>query len=466
MTRIKHFAVSIVVLFCVNSVVFAQSEYDARAGNALNGGMPFELRDAYEAAKDSLNPMLKCFAEAMLADWFNHPREACAAIDTLVNNYQEEIGIGNVLGMLYVRATNMGRLGQYDEAAQMLYGVLQSVAPHLGDSALAPYYEKADEYRELAKIGDINAIVIPEQGARIPFRIDTIGQRRNKVETIIIEATINGKRQDVVFDTGAGVNVASEKAAEKLSLRTLDAKSRAEGFGVQHGRKAVADEIKMGDITLRNVPFLVMDISSGVDSIDNMYLNHLDITMGVEFMHAAKETQIDFKKKELFVPHTPSAIGHDEKQNLAGGSNGTYCALADVNGTAAHVGLDTGAGQSVIGSRYFAMHKDSIEARCEADTLRQAGAGGVRIEKAYKLKEFTVAVGGGTYTFPEISVATEAGDPLNDRLANLGIDYFRQFDKVIFNTKDMFVRMISDRTSGSTQFISYQDADLSRRANR
>lgn len=440
----KKVTIFLVVLLCITGSVGAQTMYDVRVGNALNGKMPFELRRAYEAGKDSLNPMLKCFAESLLANYFNRPQAACSAIDSLISKHQGEIGMGNVLSMIYVKAVNLCKLGRYDEAAQMLDGVLQTMAPHLGDSTLAPFYEKADECRELAKVGNINSVSIPRQGARMPFRIDSVGAEGKKGETIMVGALINGMSQDFVFDTGAGVNVASEKAAERLGLRMLDAGSRAKGIGIQHGRKAIADEIRIGDLTLRNVPFLVMTISSGVDSID-AYMKHLDIIMGVELMYAVKEVQINFTDKELFVPYTPSAIGEGEEPNLAGNGEGTFCTEADLDGTTASVVLDTGAGFSVLGSRYFAMHKERIEVECEPDTVRQAGAGGVNIGKAYKLKNFTISIGGGSYTFPEIPVGTAEGGLESNKFANIGMDYFRQFGKVVFNIKDMFVRMLEKK---------------------
>lgn len=83
----KKITAFLVALLCMTGRVGAQTEHDVRVGNALNNSMPFELRRAYEAGKDSLSPMLKCFAEAMLADWFNRLQEACSAIDSLINNH-------------------------------------------------------------------------------------------------------------------------------------------------------------------------------------------------------------------------------------------------------------------------------------------------------------------------------------------------------------------------------------------
>lgn len=436
----KRFLICIITLLCIIGHIAAQSKHDVLVGNALNGGNTFELRHTYEAGKDSLTPMIKCFAESILAHYLNKPQEACNAIDSLVKNHQQEIGISNVMSMLYLKSLDMGKLGKYDEAAQMLDKLITTLTPHIGDSSLVMFRERLSECREYAKIGNINSICIPEKGARIPFRIDSIGPQRKRSTTITIPGEINGKQQDMVFDTGAGANIVSEKTAAKLGLRMLDINTKAKGFGIQQGRKAIADKLCMGDIIMRNVPFIVMDISSGVDSID-VYMRHLEAVIGVEFMNAAKEVQIDFANKEIFVPYTPSVIAKSEKQNLAGNGNGIFEVEVSLNGDTVPVGLDTGAGNSNIGFKYFANHKEYIRSNCEPDTLRGAGAGGVQICKAFKLKNFPVSIGGIMYKFPEIFVSTEDEGISSARYGNLGMDFFTKFKKMTINTKDMFVRI-------------------------
>ena len=49
-------------------------------------------------------------------------------------------------------------------------------------------------------------------------------------------------------------------------------------------------------------------------------------------------------------------------------------------------------------------------------------------------------IAGQGYAFPEIYVSTMPG-VVDLRKANVGMDYFMQFKKVVFNTKDMFVRL-------------------------
>lgn len=90
------------LIFAIYSLS-AQSLYEAKVSSALNNSEWFELRDLYVEGKDSLPPMLKTFSESMLAYNFNRNDEACRAIDRLVNEHQTEIGVGNVMSMLYIK---------------------------------------------------------------------------------------------------------------------------------------------------------------------------------------------------------------------------------------------------------------------------------------------------------------------------------------------------------------------------
>lgn len=151
--------------------------------------------------------------------------------------------------------------------------------------------------------------------------------------------------------------------------------------------------------------------------------------------------QIDFTTREITIPHIPSSLQEGEQLNMRGGTAETFIVQARGNGEELELLLDTGAGHSVLTSKYFTAHQDSIEADCESTTLRQGDGGGVKIEKLYLLPQFTLSVNGSDYTFGQINVETNE-DIINWEDGNLGIDFFTRFDKVIFNTREMFLRLV------------------------
>ena len=162
--------------------------------------------------------------------------------------------------------------------------------------------------------------------------------------------------------------------------------------------------------------------------------------LGIDFIYTMKELQIDFEKKEILIPQQPSILQEGETSNLTGGISEMFFVEGKGNGERLLYVLDTGADTSSLGKKFFLRNKEHITTQCKADTLRSAGAGGILIEQAYRLPDFRLETNGTSYTFPEIMVETQ-GRTADLREANFGMDYFLQFKQVIFNTKDMFVRV-------------------------
>lgn len=419
----------------------AQTQDDARIGECINNSDWFELRRAYEQAdKETMMPMMKALAESMIATQFNQPEKACIAIRELINKYGNEIGMGNIINMGYLLASNEARLGKYTDAIQTLNNIIQTFEQYTDSTSLAIHRQSEKQYRILAQYEGINRITSPREDYHFPFRLDSIGFKGKRAVTMMIPAEVNQKPQDIVFDTGAGVNIVSTKAVKELGLDLHEISTELTGVGgIQQGQFAVAQSIQLGNLTLNNVPFYVVDISSGIDSID-VHMKHLNMILGVDFIHTMKEVQIDFEKKEIVVPQIFSTLQEGEVSNMTGGV-ADFVVEGKGNGERLLFHLDTGAGSSNLGSQYFQRHKEYITAQCKADTLRSAGGGGILIEQAYWLPNFCLEMNGTSYTFPKIMVATQGG-PTDTREGNIGMDYFLQFKKVIFNTKDMFVRMI------------------------
>lgn len=437
----KKILVSLACIVVTMCTLRAQSTFDTRVGEALNNSEWFELRDAYIEGKDSLSPMLKAFAESMLAYNFNRNDEACRAIERLVDNHQAEIGVGNVMSMLFMKAAALKRMGFYSEAAKLSDAVCKAFEPYSDSMSLAVYREFGKQYETLARYDGVNEMTISGDEGVASFRLDSIGRAGKRGVCMMLPSMVNGVAQDIVFDSGAGVNVVGVSAAKRLGLDIYDVGTRMTGFGTQQGGLAVAKEIVLGNITMKNVPFYVMDISSGVDSID-VYMKHLDMILGVEFIRSAKEFHIDFVRSAIVIPDETTSLAADELPNMCYGVNGLFGVEAEIEGIPRLIHLDTGAPSGGLTGRYYALYGDSIATHCVPDTVRMAGAGGVSIEKAYKLCDVTLSIGGVSCTFPTILVSTDGNSGVDLGYGNLGMDYFLQFDKVIYNTEKMFLKLI------------------------
>lgn len=416
------------------SATTAPMDVNERVGQAMNASDWFELARIYEADCEQIDPFLRCYAESLLATFFGRPAEATMSIERLVGTYGELLGDG-ALGMWYYWGVNQTRMGEYAIAAEGLMRELAKVEGRVDEAAIEPLRTSAKQWGELSQFDRVNSLERPAEGdVHVPFRLVNLRPEKGNAQQIRFDAKFNGTAQEVVFDTGAGVNVASVEAAERLGLKMLKAESEVQGIGgAQRGRYAVAERIELGNATLHNVPFYVISMRTGVDSLDRRYMSQLEVVMGVDMIHAMGEVHIDFEHSQLFSPSVQT-LDYDVRPNLCL-APALFEAECEIDGERQIVSIDTGAAESNLSSIYFVTHREQIERVGRLDTLRSAGAGGVKIEQAYELPNVQIALGGATHTWEKIMCSTEPD--IIWRAGNIGMDCLTIFSRVVINARTM-----------------------------
>ena len=205
----------------------------------------------------------------------------------------------------------------------------------------------------------------------------------------------------------------------------------AGGVSSQDGWLGLADEIKLGNITIKNVPFYVITVSTGNDKIDR-YAKHLNMLLGIQVMQVLKEFTIDFTKNSITVNSkpvttngiTPNMCYSSSLQLIGNFNNGEIQAI-----------IDTGAADYCsLYKNYYVRHEEEIKDNGTPDTERTGGAGGIRITEGYKLSNFRLTLDGHSVILPEVYVS-EQYDGESDGL--IGIDALCLFKRLHFNMNDM-----------------------------
>ena len=111
----------------------------------------------------------------------------------------------------------------------------------------------------------------------------------------------------------------------------------------------------------------------------------------------------------------------------------------EINGERQVVNIDTGASESNLSAQYFATHREQIEREGVPDTLRSAGAGGIKIEQAYALRNVRIDIGGATHTWEKLMCSTEPD--IIWRAGNIGMDCLATFARVVINAHTMRLRV-------------------------
>lgn len=240
---------------------------------------------------------------------------------------------------------------------------------------------------------------------------------RDKATLVRTMVTIDGRRQEVVLDTGANVSVLTETTARMLGLEIVDGASvRSSSRAAVPVRLAMSRRLEIAGTSLRNVAFLVLKDSDLRLPLPGGY--EIPAIIGFPVLRAMG--RVGFTPTSFFGGRRagPSARG---TPMVASGSD--LYVITRVNGIEVTLHLDSGASSTTLGSRFAADHP-AFTANLGRRATRSAGAGGAVEGTASVLRNATVEVGGVRAKVPAIDVITATGDAPGN-YGTLGQDVLR-----------------------------------------
>jgi hypothetical protein len=286
--------------------------------------------------------------------------------------------------------------------------------------------EKADhenEYRLWNALKDTPAQTVEIQGDSL------LKMQRSRVPM-----TINGYEVALTYDTGADLSVLIRSRAKEFGLELVDVPIKV---GTITGEKidaqvAVASEVQIGNMTVRNALFLVMQD-------DDFYIPEIKFqiqgVIGFPILEAMGEVTIT-RNGEFFIPGSPRTQG-DQNLALTGFKpliEGAY------RGRRLTFVLDTGATKSDLWPPFFKVFENDIRRGSELQTEKFRGAGSRREVRAYIADNLTLTIAGREVRFRRIPVFMEyTTENSRSFFGNLGQDVVRQFDRMTINFQSMSV---------------------------
>ena len=420
----KRILALISTLLLSSSVIFAQ-EADMKVGELLNTSNWFELERVYPTiAADVQTPMLKQMAEVMLASNFNRPTELREKLPKLIAEHQTELGFENVCNMTVMGAMLEGYEGNYAVAADMVKAIADAVKSAAGSldgtglSELLAYYEAVREYPApvLEKPAEDTKIALAE-----------------KSELLWIPAVVNGKSYDFILDTGASFTMISQNLAKDMGAKIISDPVFVGGGESSggYGQRAFIDNLNVGPISFQNVIAFVSDNPSDDDPLK------VDAVLGMDFIKRAGEIQIDLSEMALIIPAQTTPPSHG--RNIILEVNIPVVESYDANGNRYTFIFDTGATGANLSDRWFAKNAEMVAA-LPVETQHTWGHGGTVQNQVVKVPEYKLTIGNVSANFYEVPAIVPAdGTISSSRDGRLGMGLLKQFRKVIFNFKDMFV---------------------------
>lgn len=403
----------------------------------------FALDSVYqETPRDSISEFLDEYTRGLIAHHFFRTRTAIEALSNVLTNYPEKLSQSERLTLALMLSSDLSGQGKNKQAGNILEQILKAERTHLSRAWISALTGYAGQYKELSGCNPYEIRVEGEQGC-VPFRIVEVGNPEKKnVLMQLAESTINGVVAPITFDTGAGVNVISEEYARKMKLKPLKAHATLTGIGRQGARYAIADEVRLGNITIKNVPFYIADLRTDNEEA-NKYVECFSIIVGSELMIRLKDLTIDFTTNQISVAESHQAGVDDVRPNMCLSRSMNLLANGMVNSEKMRIKVDTGdASYGYLSGSYFGENREYVLSHSTPDTVRTAGIGGVRISECFQMPDVRLKLGGETVIVPEITVYKDSA-PIEsgDYECNLGLRSLMLVERVRLNFVDSVITL-------------------------
>ena len=429
--------IAVVSIMLLLGMVIKAQTIDERIGAAMNASDFFCLYDTYHSVpKDSINPFLEVLSRGVIGNRFNRPELSIPAFEELIKDYYGNLDLNLLISCSVMYSMDLSRVGRNEEAYKLLSAVLATAYQMTDSASLSSYAEMAGRYKALSEYSPYRVSVAGDKGV-IPFDTVQVGNTKYQPYLMqIMQSKVNGKPARITFDTGATVNIITDSLAKVYGWEFLDANVMARGFGEVTGKYAIARELVLGNITVRDVPFYVIDARTHNEKADK-YSWAFQLIVGSELMLQLKDVTLDFEAKEIQV--CGNAVRHtNSKPNMCFAPNMHFLGKAEVMGYPMLMVLDSGAaGYGLLNRHFYDSNKEYITFNCRRDTISSAGIGGVSQTLCYELLDSELSIGGTSVKAPSIMV--HAGECDSDVNSNnsLGLKSMMLFRKVRFNLVDM-----------------------------
>ncbi|MDE6562239.1 MAG: retropepsin-like domain-containing protein [Muribaculaceae bacterium] len=424
----------ILISTLISSIVAYSQSYDEKIANAMKVGDWFALDSIYRnAPKGEISDFLEVYSRGLIGNRFNRTAISIPAFEELLGSHFDNLTKDQLIGSAILYAIDLNREGDNAKAASILTKVYDGLLKD-GDIKSAKRLETfIQQYASLAGF-DTYKIKMDGDTGRMPFKIVPVGKHADDgVHIHLEESFLNGIPAEITFDTGAAANIISASLVEKFDLIPIDVMTKVSGIGSHNGYLAIAKELKIGNITISNVPFFVMDITANNEEADR-YLQSISIIVGSDLMLQLHDLTIDFDNNTIIVP-AEAPIKTQAMPNLCFSSGMNLCAKGTIRDCELLMNIDTGdSGYGYLGKDFYSKNKKFIKSTGESAVFRKAGIGGTEISKGYKVSDMSIELGGNTVSLPNMNVMKKTDSFGYD--CNIGLKTLMLFSKVRFNLID------------------------------
>ncbi len=422
-------AIAMALACCI--MVWPQSA-DERAGACLNENRWFDLYDAYQTDSAQMSPFIRQFSKAMLNHMFNRPEEASTDILTLIRNYQQQMGGSNVYSMMLMLAENYSRIGNNIQAAKVIKSLADQTEGQTDTAVIAQLRSKQKLYEALSAIA-VNQT--DEANHTLDFNYMQMGDSAQHL--ITVSGKINGHKDNFIFDTGASYNVITPELANRYGLKIIGGGMSVNGTRRIEGKMAVADDIKIGTLHIRNAIFTVLDINAGNERARRA-AQKIQLIIGQPTLQLFGRYTIDCDNQKIILQ------GHSQHTQTTPNiylDKIPYIAVTRET-LRMPIALDTGAPASSLDNAYYKAFSADVAREGKWDIAASAGFGGITYDSVFRMPAINLTIGNTPFTLHGVAVsALSTGNQLTQGYGRLGIDFLQMWHRVTVDNTNMTISM-------------------------
>ncbi len=418
-------------IFIVLSATAQQA--DSIAGEYINRSEWFKLQEVYDKNSSKMSPFIRQFTKAMLDYSFNRTDDMRSSMNDLLMNQQGMLGFGNSCSIVQILAENYSSKGENAKASDIMEKFVKQISGSVKQQTLETFMILENRYKALAKY-EINKIAVQNDAFTFNFKQEMKGD--SIVTLINIGGKINGKKQNIIFDTGASKNVVTKEVAEKCRMRIIADSVMSFGTKALSGQLAIADSIVAGDLKIYNVPFYVLDINKGNERI-KQHTDGIQAILGLPFMTLFEEICLDFGNNEITA--RKHATPKNAKSNMCINLGTTLCVNAFRNKESLIMNLDCGSDATIFSPKYYENHIAEVARYGKSHIGGMAGFGGIIYQTSFIMPDICLNIAEKPLCIKKaiVVMTTSTPTPLLNFDGTIGLDSFRKMGKIVIDFKNM-----------------------------
>jgi hypothetical protein len=412
------------------------ADANARVGELINRSDYLTLSEELPALRAKVARPLLALADALVAHHEGRFENSNKAIDK-VCEFAPELGSEVIFGMQNISLINHLASENYKAGAEVVKMLLQ----------LLPEGEAAEENRRnleslarwFAALSPKEAVVVerPKHDAVIPVEIRELGNG----EHLVVDVKVGDKTEAFIFDTGCGnSNFISTAVAERMGVEIVAEDIIVRGKGEGYAKLGYLPQMKIGDVTIRNATFFV---------VDKLLPEHVEVegmceaALGTHIIRKMGEIRFEREQSRFVLPAQESAA--PQERNLF--YNSQYYIWCNDTDQRIEMQFDTGNSKTFLSSKYYERFTQRVEKDGgDVERSRSAGFGGVEWCDIRTMPKVEFEVAGQKLQLKKVEVAMptkyEDGTPYIEQYDGVaGADFVKAREVVTFDLNRLFYRI-------------------------